>query len=81
MDLAVDVDAQDADKSGGLLVASAQGRLGLDRRAIGRAGERRPAVAIVVLGVQVSDKVDRSHHPMVGSCGAARRRDAAARPT
>lgn len=67
VDLAVGVGAEDPYGRGGLSVSGAHYRAGSDRGGIGRVGKSRPAVAVVVLSVQVGGKFDPRHRTMVGS--------------
>lgn len=68
VDLAVRVDAEDPHGRGRVSIAGEHDRAGSDRDRIGRVGKHRPAVAVVVLSVQVSDKIDPRHNwTIVGS--------------
>lgn len=58
MHLAVVVDGHDPDQGNRLRVAGDQYRSDLHRRGLACVGEHRPAVAVVVLSVQVGYEVD-----------------------
>lgn len=58
VDLAITIDHDDPHHSDRLRVAGEEHRTDLDRGRVTRTRQRRPPVAIVVLGVQVSSQVD-----------------------
>ena len=68
MNVAVGVDAEDPDSGVGVAVAGDEGHPGSHGGGIGRVGERRPTVPVVVLGLQIGDELESAGHTvMVGS--------------